>query len=292
MLALRRSNFSQYEESLIWDLYNQIVPLLLDFRRIMFRHNLESINERSIEYFDNVNRMFYGSDKVLDSEMILVSVVKWYVIMTIKCPEYLRVLDKFIHEAAQKDFNSPFVDHPEYLELLSFLTDTTFSEDDLTNKMVTTSPNHIKNVAKEIIVDSFEASAKDEASTNLISPTRSYSWTGNHADLLELQNSLNPYLTTSSPENFCMVFQGQLSDRFTPLVWRRNANELVYLILRMMAMGLIEEESRLDSVKLDTCFLQENGKQPGSKWRYHKQSIDKMKSENRDRIDSILLRFL
>jgi hypothetical protein len=292
MLGLRRSNFSQYEDSLIWDLYDQIVPLLLDLRRIMFRRNLESINERSIEYFDNVYRMFYSPEKVLDSEMVLISVVRWYTIMTIKCPEYIRVLHEFLEEVTQIDFSSPFVDRPEYLELVGFATDTTLLDEALTNTTNTNYSHHIKNVAQEVIADASERIQEGADTSFLYTPSRSYFWTGNPEDLRELQNQLTFYLAKTSPENFRMVFQGSLSESFVPLVWKRNANELVYLILKMMEMGLLVEESRLDSVKLDTCFLQLNGKQPGRKWRYHKQTIDKMKSENRDRIDSILLNFL
>jgi hypothetical protein len=75
--------------------------------------------------------MFYGPEKVLDSEMVLISVVRWYTVMAIKCPEYIRALYQSVEEVVQIDFSSPFIERPEYMELVSFITDTTLLDEGL-----------------------------------------------------------------------------------------------------------------------------------------------------------------
>ncbi|TKT92663.1 hypothetical protein [Dyadobacter frigoris] len=288
-MADKVGQFTQYEDSFIWDLFNQIAPLLLDMRRPMFRRGLEAVNSRTIEYFDNVNRMFYRPDKNLDSEMVLCAVARWYVGVEMKCPEYIECLLEFIREISALTVEESEPNQPEYWDLIKFAINEIQSEHVQSKISLSDSSSSIQN-----IFNGMPADLKSIWSKKFYPPFQSsisYTWTGNSEDLSELQFLLNPYIESCTPENFKMVFQGKLPTEFKPIIWKRNANELAYLIVRMMELGLILMEDRLDSLKLDSCFIQQNGKQPGNKWRFHKQALNKMKKGNRELIDVILFNF-
>lgn len=305
--------YTEYEDSLVWELYDEIIIFLEDLRRIMFQKGLEDLNERSIQYFENVRRMFYDENKILDTEMVLTATAKWLVILYRCKPNYLATAQEYASTRLMANPISFDTENQSYYRLLLFIirgneewagslsnknnvdisepkSDTSLSSDVLHEQSNGT--NRINNVVNDIFgaieknVDPFNGVHKG---TKILT---SYEWQGKSEDLKELHSALRNYIKPCEFERFVCIFSKQLPHDFAQIEWIGNANELLYFITQMMNLGLIPMEDRIVYLRIDACFLLLERGPMGKKWRYQKQKLDGIKREKKDSLDAILKAFL
>ncbi len=284
--------YSEYEDSFIWDLYNEIVILLEDMRRIMFLKGLEDLNERSIQYFENIRRIFYDENKILDTEMVLTATARWLAIIQLCKPSYFSVAQDFIASKLSDDSVYSDTEILNYNRLLSFilLGNEEFQINPHVEKF--TNVNNIGDVIGDFFIEKQENDPISPKTQNSAKLLISYTWLGKREELKDLHNSLSSYLKPCEFERFVSVFSGKLPIDFEQLEWTANANELLYFITKMMEYGLIPLEPRLNYTKIDSCFTLAGREPVGDKWRFQKQRLGEISQSRRDSLDVILNCFI
>jgi hypothetical protein len=280
--------YSEYEDSFVWDLYNEIVFLLEDMRRIMFLKGLEDLNERSIQYFENIRRIFYDENKILDTEMVLTATARWLAIVQLCKPRYFAIAQDFI--ASKFSDSSIYLDteNLSYHRLLSFIH--LGHEEFEINPYLERSDriNNIGDVIEDLFIEKQQNESVHSKIHNSVKTLNSYTWLGRPDELKELYNLLTNYLKPCEFENFSLVFSGHIPNDFKQIEWIANANELLYLITQMMNYGLIPVEKRLNYIRIDSCFTLTGREPVGDKWRFQKQRLDEISQSRRDSLDWIL----
>lgn len=198
--------YTEYEDLLVWELYDEIVLLLEDMRRIMFLKGLEDLNERSILYFENVRHMFYDENKKLDTEMILTSTARWLAMVHKYVPHYLTTAEEFVISKIKDDSILSNTENLSYYQLLLFIV---LGNEEFEIDISLGKENKVSNIS-DAIDDLFGAIDKKDFTFNRPPKTgkvlTSYKWSGRSGDLLELHSALRNYIKPCEFERFAYIF--------------------------------------------------------------------------------------